>query len=413
VLPSDVNFSTITLGTGGYLTTSDTTGYVEAQTFQGYPGTDTNVYAASGQALYLAGGQTTTDNSLVQLLNTGDILMNATNVGGLTDATGLNVSAEGVTLQFPLDPTSTSGVGAITHLSTINGVAYPFAVTTIGDIATGGFVSASTSNVLMGVGATALSIDSGNAITVGSVTADTSIVYASTIQASASGLSIFEITAGANVKLDTGARVKFNEGFSTITDGTGLIVGTEGSTLTFPLDPTSAINVGAIANLSTINGVAYPIPVIQAVYYKSAAQNLTSGGTDITFNLTAAYNNTAGYITHTSGTSTFEVVQDGVYDLDFHATVAANGATWTTTTNKVVAIDITRSPDGTHPVMGQSALIASGTNYSQDISGTYALEAGDVITLRIQNTFSGGPPTASGLLNGFDLNTFFTWRFIS
>jgi hypothetical protein len=299
----------------------------------------------------------------------------------------------------------------IVNLSTINGEAFPF--TSIGNIGTGGFVFATTSNVAMGVMAPVIELFSDHSVTVGTNLAPTSIVYASTIQASASsGLSIFE-TAGANVKLDISGKVYFNEGLSTITDSTGLIVGPEGATLTFPLDPTGSFNVGEIINVSTINSVAYPIPVIQATYGKSAAQNLTSGGTDITFDLTAAYNNTAGYITHTSGTSTFEVVQDGVYDLDFHGTVAANGATWTTTTNKVVAIDITRSPNGTQVVMAQSALIASGTNYSQDISGTYALEAGDVITLRIQNTFTGGPASASGLLNGFDLNTFFTWRFIS
>ena len=259
-LPADPSFSTVTLANGGYLATTDSTGYIESGTFQGLAGTDTNLYAASDQTLYITGGASATDKSLITLNTDGSILMNNTSIGGLTNGAGLNVTVEGVSLQFPLDPTSAFGVGEISNLSTINGSAYPAIPTSIGDIATGGFVSATTTDVTMGVSATALSIDSGNALTVGSVTANTSIVYASTIQASGDGLNIFETTAGANVKLDTAGKVKINEGLSTITDGTGLLVGTEGYTLTFPLDSTASFNVGEIVNLSTINGVEYPPP---------------------------------------------------------------------------------------------------------------------------------------------------------
>jgi len=304
-------------------------------------------------------------------------------------------------------------VSTITDVSTINGAAYPPLFTTIGDIATGGFVSASTSNVLMGVGATALSIDSGNALTVGSVTADTSIVYASTIQASASGLSIFETTAGANVKLDTGARVKFNEGFSTITDGTGLIVGLEGSSLGFPLDTTGTFGVGAIEGLSTINGAAYPAAPAakQATYYKSVSQNLTSPNTDITFDLSGSWNNPGGYITHQDSSANFIVVQTGLYQLEFNLHVIGSGSTYSTA-SKSVFIDITRSPSGQHAIIGQSAQINSGGNYSQSVSATYYLEAGDDIVLRVNNVILSGTPVAQGITNTFDLNTFFTWRYI-
>jgi hypothetical protein len=307
-------------------------------------------------------------------------------------------------------------VSTITDVSTINGSAYPFAVTTIGDIATGGFVYTTTSNVLMGVGATAFSIDSGNALTVGSATANTAIVFASTIMASTDGLNIFETAGSATIKLQTDGKVKINDGLTTITDGTGLLVGPEGASITFPLDPTSAFNVGEIINVSTINGSAYPIPVKQAVYYKSAAQNLTSGNTDITFDLSGAWNNTAGYITHTPGTAAFTVVQAGVYTLEFNTTVLANDGTFSSGVNRVCAIDITRSPNGEHAVISTSGLQATTANYAQSVNATYYLEAGDVINMRLNSVFSGGsptPPQASGVSNTFDYNTFFTWRYIS
>jgi hypothetical protein len=336
----------------------------------------------------------------------------------LTDGTSVTIGGSGgaPAIEVGSDNTVYLGDGAstvnISNLSTINGVAYPALVSNIGDIATGGFVYTTTTGVTMGVSNTALSVSSDNSLIVGSATAPTQIVYASTIQASATGLSIFEPAAGANVKLDTGGRVKFNEGLSTITDGTGIIVGTEGSTLTFPLDPTSAFNVGAIANLSTINGVAYPLAVKQATYYKSVAQNLTSPNTDVTFDSTGAWNNDGGYITHTNGTTDFTVVQTGLYQLEFSTSILANGGTWTATT-KAVFIDITRSPTAETAIIGQSAVINSGANYSQQVSATYYLVAGDVINLRINNTILSGTPTAQGLTTTFDLNTFFTWRYIS
>jgi hypothetical protein len=151
-------------------------------------------------------------------------------------------------------------------------------------------------------------------------------------------------------------------------------------------------------------------PVYQASYYKTVAQTLTSGNTDITFDGVGVWSNTGGYITQISGTKDFTVVQTGIYQLEFNATILANGATWLTTSNKSVAIDVTKGSE--LAVIINSALQASGLNYAQCLSATYYLEAGDVINLRIGNTFTGGPATTIGI-NGFDLNTFFTWRFIS
>jgi hypothetical protein len=175
------------------------------------------------------------------------------------------------------------------------------------------------------------------------------------------------------------------------------------------------LSVSTITNISSINGVEYPpAPVVnptrQATYYKSVAQTLINGDTDITFDLSGAWNNADGYITHTDGTTDFTVATTGLYQLEFNATVLANAATWTTASNKQIVIDITRLTS--QAVIGQSAVMSSANSYLQAVNGTYYLEVGDVINLRITNTFTGGPPTASGITNTFDLNTFFSWRYI-
>jgi len=156
-----------------------------------------------------------------------------------------------------------------------------------------------------------------------------------------------------------------------------------------------------------------PSSVYQATYYKSVNQNLTSGATDITFDLEGSWNNDNGYITHTAGTTDFTVVQAGLYQLEWFAGVLANAATWTTATNKSVSIDITRSPGTELVVITDSALIATGSNYNQTVCSTFNLEAGDVINCRVVNIFTGGPPQALAVTNTIDLNTWFTWRYVS
>ena len=151
----------------------------------------------------------------------------------------------------------------------------------------------------------------------------------------------------------------------------------------------------------------------QATYYKSANQNLTNGSTDITFDLDAAWNNDNGYITHTSGSSNFTVVQAGVYQLEWNTSINANGASWNNSLNKTISINITRSPELEQLVIGQSALMAPGQNYSQSICSTIKLEVGDVINLQTFLAFSTATPFVQGVLNTYDLNTWFYWRFIS
>jgi hypothetical protein len=160
--------------------------------------------------------------------------------------------------------------------------------------------------------------------------------------------------------------------------------------------------------------------VYQATYYKSANQLLSGpnapGNTDITFDVKASWNNDGGYITHTNGTTSFTVVRTGLYYLEFNANIQGTGVAWTG--SKQVNIDITRSPIVEQAVIQQSATQNSGTDYGQSVSATFYLVAGDVINLRISNiwTSSATPlatPNARGLSSTFDLNTFFTWRFIS
>jgi hypothetical protein len=153
--------------------------------------------------------------------------------------------------------------------------------------------------------------------------------------------------------------------------------------------------------------------VFQATYYKSAAQNLVSGNTDITFDEEAAWNNDNGYITHTGGTAAFTVVEPGLYQLEFNANILANGSTNPASTQKLISVDITRSPNAEVVVIQQNTTIASGLTYGQSLSSTFNLEAGDVINCRVNNTFTGGPAQASGVTNTFDLNTWFTWRYVS
>jgi hypothetical protein len=130
--------------------------------------------------------------------------------------------------------------------------------------------------------------------------------------------------------------------------------------------------------------------VYQATYYKSAVQNLASGNTDITFDLTGAWNNDGGYITQTAPTD-FTVVQAGLYQLGFNATILVNNGTWVST-NRNIGIDITRSPTAEQAVIQNSAL-QGVQNYTQSTSGTYYLQAGDIINLRVGNTWTGGIPT--------------------
>jgi len=154
-------------------------------------------------------------------------------------------------------------------------------------------------------------------------------------------------------------------------------------------------------------------PVYQATYYKSVQQNLVNANTDITFDVVATWSNANGYITHTNGTTDFTVAVAGLYQLEFNISINANGATWNTALNKAVSIDITRPTIAEQAVIQNNALVANNTSYQQAVASSFYLNVGDVINLRSTLAFASATPFAVGIQNTFDLNTFFTWRYIS
>ena len=151
--------------------------------------------------------------------------------------------------------------------------------------------------------------------------------------------------------------------------------------------------------------------VYQATYYKSVQQNLVNANTDITFDLTGAWNNDGGYITHTNGTTAFTVAVAGLYQLEFNISINANGATWNNGVNKAVSIDITRTTE--QAVIQNNSIVAVNQSYQQAVASSYYLDVGDVINLRSTLAFATATPFAVGVLNTFDLNTFFTWQYIT
>jgi hypothetical protein len=202
---------------------------------------------------------------------------------------------------------------------------------------------------------------------------------------------------------------------TSVTAGTGLSGGGSAGNVTLAnagvlqLTQGAGISItGTVANYTIIKN-----PPFQATYYKSVAQNLNNGDTDLIFDVSAPWNNAGTYITYTPGSTAFTVVQTGIYQLEFNAFVSANAATWGAASNKIISIDITRSPTAEQAFVTQSGNTASATNYSQSLCATQYLVAGDVINLRVTCFFTGGPPSALGVVSGIDLNTWFSWRYIS
>jgi hypothetical protein len=230
----------------------------------------------------------------------------------------------------------------------------------------------------------------------------------------------FSVDASGNIGIDGIITGPGGGNFSVDLDGNTTTTGIKDSTGS--LGMVGQVLTSTYVDTPSIASLLWQTPtepqVYQATYYKTAAQNLTSGSTDITFDGNGTWNNPGGYITHTDGTTDFTVDITGLYQLEFNALIFANGSTWNLLTNKNISIDITRSPTAEQAVIANTSMQAHGSgnvgiNYSQCVTATYHLEAGDVINLKLVNTFAGGPPTAQPLSNTFDLNTFFTWRFIS
>jgi hypothetical protein len=319
-----------------------------------------------------------------------------------------------------------AGVGALTGVQTINGNAYPppaGGVTSLNTLSGAVTLSAGTgisfttvaqdisiSSSVSAVGvAGAIQYSNGSGVFQG----NNGLLYNGTSRiTNATGANFIDINDTTNsVAIQSNADINITAGpflsvnsVSTRLNSTDLQVTLNGSNGTAGQVLTSD---GTYANWQTPT----PEPVYQATYYKSTAQTVISGNTDLTFDQTGSWNNDSGYITHTNGTSAFTVVQEGLYQLQFNVSVISNGAVYLNTTNKGVVIDLLRGTE--QAVLVNTALQATATTYNMNVSSTYYLNTGDILTCRIINTFTGGPPTIQGLANVFDLNTFFSWQFVS
>jgi hypothetical protein len=239
------------------------------------------------------------------------------------------------------------------------------------------------------------------------LTADTALADALAASAAAAAADAAAVTAqgAAAAAAATAATALAQSGVTAVNAGTGAI----------SINAGTGISVGTAGSVITIANSSPASTVYQATYYKSASQNLVSGNTDMTFDLTGSWNNTGGYITHTNGTTDFTVVQAGLYQLELNVSVLINNGTWSATVSRGIFIDITRPSIAEQSIISNTSLQATA-NYAVQSSATFHLNVGDVINCRVNNPYTLGiptPPQAQGLTNTFDLNTFFTWRFIS
>ena len=282
-IPPNINFSTIGVGTGGSIIFSDATGYIETNAIYGRGGDDLFLDAPTGFNLTLNGGSppASVPQSRVSLQPDGSLIINNdTGSIPITNGAGLIISPEGQRITFPKDAaTGLLDIGEIVGLSTINGSAY---------VPGGGGSyppNPSFSTITIGAAGTVIFSDSAGYIETGGIYA----LFGGDLVVSAStGNNMFLSggSPGGGVSqslvslLPNGTTVINNDNSATvpITDGTGLIVSTEGYNLTFPLDPTSTTGVGSINNLAEINGLPYPPPLPVSV----ASLNTLSGGLTLT-----------------------------------------------------------------------------------------------------------------------------------
>jgi len=319
--------------------------------------------------------------------------MTINSVGGVSVNSGLGVSIAGG------GGVAITGGGAVT-VNSVGGVL----------VDGGGAISINGAGGISIVGGGALSIASGGILVSGGGIA----VSAGGVAITAGGLNIASgVTAIGSAGIAGGGLNVYGSDISLIP-----VVGNTSTLKTDLITSQSGTPTLAISNVATINGLSYPPPsgaVFQGTYYKSVAQNLTNGNTDITFDLTGSWNNVGSYITHTNGTTNFTVGITGLYQLEFNASVLLNNGTWSATISRGIFIDITRPSIPEQGIIANTSLQAIA-NYNMQTSSTFYLIVGDVINLRINNPYTLGtptPPQAQGVTNTFDLNTFFTWRYIT
>lgn len=141
-------------------------------------------------------------------------------------------------------------------------------------------------------------------------------------------------------------------------------------------------------------------------YYKTTPQSAGTGQTSITWNASTAWSNltdiTQIAIDH------FQVNTNGIYQLEAHMTCDASGSAWGAS-NKIFVINITRGTGSA--VFVDTRFVVSGTNWGQHTTGTYELQIGDIIHIRLSQTLTSGTALIREA-QGMDLNTLFTWTLI-
>jgi len=152
-------------------------------------------------------------------------------------------------------------------------------------------------------------------------------------------------------------------------------------------------------------------PVYIGQYYKTTQQNAPSGTTSVTFDGTASWNNTNGYITHTNGTTDFVCQQAGLYQLELNLAILANSSTWTNL-SKAIGINITRIGVTEQQILRNIFNVSASVSWSNSLVGTVRLEAGDVIECVVNQTLASGTALIQCLQDTFDYNTTFTFKVI-
>ena len=181
--------------------------------------------------------------------------------------------------------------------------------------------------------------------------------------------------------------------------------------------------VATVPSATPINWSPFPPPVKQATYFKSANQLLTTGSLNvISFDSTGTWNNTGGYITQVAVVAPtlptqFLVNRTGLYQFSVNAVVITNTTTYSATENRLLSLSLLRPSTGaTNAILVFQGLTATNRTYGQSLNGSFYCLANDVLSVGVQATFTGGAPSVSGINtapNAFDLNTYFSWTYIS
>lgn len=146
-----------------------------------------------------------------------------------------------------------------------------------------------------------------------------------------------------------------------------------------------------------------------AMYYKTSDQNLTSGWTNVSWDIWTPWSNTSNIIQ--SSSTNFTVNTDGLYFLK--VILAISGGTNTTL---IKAININLSRGGNVKTLTQSSILMTFSTYWYlNAQITYEFKQGDIIFIETFSQFTGtqiiNDPDPSP--NDWVLNSTFSWFWVS